>query len=200
MAGMIGVFGGSFDPVHLGHLILADEARAAFNLEQVLWVLTPQPPHKLDRPITTLEDRMRMLEVAIADHPAFALSRADIDRDPPHFAIGTLDWLRESQPEREWMYLMGSDSLQDLPEWHNPVMFVNTCDALGVMRRPGADIRMQSLEIEIPGITAKVRFFDAPLIQISSRDLRFRVRKGLPYRYYTLPGVADIIHQRQLYL
>lgn len=196
---MIGVFGGTFDPPHVGHLILADEARAALRLDRVLWVVTGVPPHKPDPPQAPLEARLEMVAAGLADDAGFEISRADVDRPPPHYSLGTLAWLRERWPGREFAYLMGSDSLADLPRWHRPAEFLEACRALGIMIRPGSVWDMEKLEIALPGITAKCRFFEAPQVGISARDIRRRVAKGEPYRYLVPRAVAEVIEGRGLY-
>jgi nicotinate-nucleotide adenylyltransferase len=199
MAGLVGVFGGTFDPPHLGHLILADEGRGALGLEKVLWVVTGVPPHKPDSPRSPLDLRLRMVQAAISGNPGFEISRADIDRPAPHYAVGTLAWLRQRMPEARFIYLIGSDSLRDLATWHTPREFLAACEALGVMRRPGVSVDLPTLEAQIPGLEAKMRAFDAPLVAISGHDIRERVRRGAPYRYLVPPAVAEIIHEERLY-
>jgi nicotinate-nucleotide adenylyltransferase len=171
----------------------------ALGLKKVLWVVTGDPPHKPDAPLSPLETRLRMAQAAIAGNPAFELSRADIDRPAPHYAVGTMAWLRERMPEARFVYLIGSDSLRDLPTWHAPSEFLAACDALGVMRRPGVAVYLPDLEAKIPGLTAKVRLFDAPLVGVSGHDIRARVRRGSPYRYLVSQAVADIIARERLY-
>ncbi len=199
MARLIGAFGGTFDPPHLGHLVLAEEAQAAFGLERVLFVVTGQPPHKPDEPISDLALRLEMVESAIAGNQAFAISRADIDRPGPHYAVDTLRWLSAREPGASLVYLMGADSLRDLPSWHTPSEFLAGCAFLGVMRRPDVEVDPVELEAHVPGALAKVRFFDAPLMDISSHDIRARVRAGHPFRYLVSQGVAEIITRQGLY-
>lgn len=200
MAGLVGVIGGTFDPPHIGHLILADEGKGEFDLDQVLWVLTPIPPHKPDCPITPFEYRLEMVLKAIEGNLAFQLSRADIDREPPHYAVGTMAWLREKYPYRRYVYLMGGDSLRDLPSWHQPSQFVELCDWIGALKRESSEINLDALEVKVPGILKKVRFFHGPQIDISGSEIRRRVRSSEPYRYLLPHGVADIIQRRHLYL
>jgi nicotinate-nucleotide adenylyltransferase len=199
MAGLIGVLGGTFDPPHMGHLILADIGKWVLELERVLWVVTAQPPHKPDAPISPIEDRIAMVEMTIMDNPAFELSLADIERPGPHYAIDTIRWLAERYQGAHFAYLMGADSLNDLPTWHNPLGFLEVCGVLGVMRRPGIEVNMQALESELPGVTGKVTFFDAPLIGCSARDIRRRVRNGEPFRYLLPPGIANFVEEKGLY-
>jgi nicotinate-nucleotide adenylyltransferase len=199
MAGLIGVFGGTFDPPHLGHMILADEARSVLRLENVLWVVTAQPPHKPVRPISPAEARVDMVQAAIEGDPGFAFSPADIDRPAPHYAEGTLDWLSERQPGAHYAYLIGGDSLRDLHRWHDPTAFIERCVAIGVMRRPGVELDLGEIFEKLPGLRTRLRFVDAPLIDISGYEIRRRVRERLPFRYMVPPRVADYIAQKGLY-
>jgi nicotinate-nucleotide adenylyltransferase len=200
MARLIGVLGGTFDPPHIGHLILADEGRVKLGLEEVLWVLTPQPPHKSSQSISPLESRLEMVQETIKCNPAFQLSNADIDRPPPHYSVGTMSWLIEHHPSAKFLYLMGSDSLRDLPTWHESKEFVEACHGLGVMHREGIVIALDELERHIPDIKSKIHFFDAPRVGISGFEIRERVKAGLPYRYLVPHGVAEIIERLGLYL
>ena len=195
----LGIFGGTFDPPHIGHLILAAEAQHQLDLDRLLWVLTPAPPHKRERPISPLRQRIDMLQAAIADNPIFELSNVDIDRPPPHYAADTINMLEKSCPGAELIYVMGGDSLANLPLWRKPLELVAGCQTLGVMCRPGAKIDLADLEAQIPGITPKVCFIEAPLLDIAASQIRRRIREGRPFRYFLLPPVYNIIQQRRLY-
>ena len=195
----IGIFGGTFDPPHQGHLILAEEAEFQLGLDRLLWVLTADPPHKQGQPITPLEVRLDLLRAAIGENPRFELSRVDIDRPGPHFALDTVRLLREANPNAELAYLIGGDSLRDLPTWHSPADFVRSVDVLGVMRRPGDRVDLTALEAELPGLQKTVRYIDAPLLEISSSQIRQRVSEGRPYRYYVPREVYHLIQARHLY-
>ena len=195
----LGIFGGTFDPPHLGHLILAAEAQDKLNLDRVLWVLTPEPPHKQGQHRQTLEDRLGMLHVAISEFPSFQLSRVDIDRPPPHYAVDTVRLLAEQYPQSELIYLIGGDSLRDLPKWHKPLELVAACDYLGVMRRPDARFDLARLEESLPGVTHKILNIDAPLLEISSSDIRQRIAAGRPFFHYLPVGVYFLIRERRLY-
>jgi nicotinate-nucleotide adenylyltransferase len=195
----LGVFGGTFDPPHLGHLILAAEARAQLGLERVLWVLTPVPPHKTDQPITPLSERLDMLRGALENDPDFELCRVDVDRPPPHYAVDTVNLLRAQNPHAWLVYLMGGDSLSDLPLWHRPEEFVRACDEIGVMLRPGHAMNLDVLDARLPGLRARARLVQAPLLEISSSDLRRRIAQGQPYRYFLPEAVYRQITSRRLY-
>jgi nicotinate-nucleotide adenylyltransferase len=195
----LGVFGGSFDPPHLGHLILAAECCHQLELNGVLWVLTPNPPHKVDRTILPTRSRVEMLQAALRDNPLFSLSTVDIDRAPPHYALDTVRLLQDQHPGEALIYLMGGDSLRDLPEWHDPIQFLEACTALGVMRRPGDCIDMAELERSLPGISHKTRFVEAPLLDISASQIRRRIHQGRPYRYFVPEPVYKILASREWY-
>lgn len=199
MSERIGVFGGTFDPPHLGHLILASEALVHLQLNKLLWVLTAVPPHKLGQPITPLSDRLAMLQLALAGEPKFELSRVDIDRPGPHYTLDTLKILAVENPGATLVLLIGGDSLHDIPTWHRPADVVANCDEIGVMRRPGSRIDLSSLEQRVPGITAKLRFVDAPLLEIASHEIRSRAAQGQPFRYYVPKPVYDYILEKRLY-
>ena len=195
----LGIFGGTFDPPHVGHLILATEAQYQLKLERVLWVLTPWPPHKSGQAVTDTGERFELLSAALEGNPDFELSRVDLDRPPPHFAVDTVELIRKSYPGAVLAYLMGGDSLADLPKWHTPGAFVLACDEIGVMRRPGRRHNLPELEKSLPGLTERVRFIQAPRLEISSTRLRNKIAEGQPCRYYFLPAVYRLIQERGLY-
>ncbi|MDP2975661.1 MAG: nicotinate-nucleotide adenylyltransferase [Anaerolineales bacterium] len=199
MPSLLGIFGGTFDPPHLGHLILAAEAHQQLSLTRLLWVLTPDPPHKQAAPILPLAHRLAMLQLAISGDADFELSRVEMDRPDPHYALDTLNLLAEQNPGAEMVYLMGGDSLHDLPTWHRPADLLSACRYLGVMRRPGDNIDLPALEAILPGITSKVRFVEAPLLEIASHEIRQRIAEGHPFRYYLPPAVYRYIVRHQLY-
>jgi nicotinate-nucleotide adenylyltransferase len=197
MKARIGVFGGTFDPPHLGHLILAAEAQAQLNLSRLLWVLTPAPPHKEGTEITALQHRIDMVRLAIHDNADFELSTVDMERPGPQYSVDTLRLLHLKYPGDKIALIIGGDSLRDLPTWHDPSAVVGEADMLGVMRRPGADIDFSGLERLVPGVAAKVHFVDAPLLEIASHEIRERARSGRPFRYYVPESVhAYILHNR----
>lgn len=195
----IGIFGGTFDPPHLGHLILAAEAGSQLKLDRLLWVLTPAPPHKQGQPVTPLEVRLEMVQAAIGQDSLFELSRVDIDRPGPHYAVDTMRLLAKNCPGAELVYLMGGDSLRDLPTWYHPADFIKMCAALGVMRRPGDAIDLDILEQHLPGISTRIEFIAAPLLEISASQIRQRAASGRPFRYYVPREVYQLILKNRLY-
>jgi len=195
----IGLFGGTFDPPHLGHTILASEALDQLQLSRLLWVLTPAPPHKEGQPITALEHRLAMVQRALEAAPEFELSRIEIDRPPPHYAVDTVRIASAAFPDSDILYILGGDSLHDLPQWHDPAAFVAACHEIGVMRRPGDSVDLSALEASLPGISGKAAFVDAPLLEISSREIRHRAETGRAFRHYLLAGVYEYIRAHHLY-
>ncbi len=199
MPSRIGLFGGTFDPPHLGHLILASEAQTQLELNRLLWILTPEPPHKLDQAITPVEDRLAMVQLAIADNPAFELSRIELDRPGPHYTLDTIRLLAEQNPGADIVPIIGGDSLRDLPKWHEPQKLVYACHWIGVMRRPYEEPNLSELETQLPGISSKIHYVDAPLLEIASREIRSRIATGRSMRYYLSPAVYEYIEQHHLY-
>ena len=195
----IGLFGGTFDPPHLGHLILASEAQSQLELTRLLWVLTPEPPHKQDQVITATEHRLAMVKLAIQDNPSFELSRVELDRPGPHFTLDTVHIIAEQNPDAEIVPIIGGDSLRDLPTWHEPKELLYACHWVGVMRRPSDEANLEALERELPGISSKVHYVDAPLLEIASRDIRSRIALGESVRYYLPQPVYKYIEEHHLY-
>jgi nicotinate-nucleotide adenylyltransferase len=195
----IGIFGGTFNPPHIGHLILAEEAAEQLGLDHVLWVVTPFPPHKKLQKISPVQDRMSMVLLAIASNQKFSLSRVDIDRQPPHYAADTLSLLREKSPGDEFFYLMGADSLNDLPTWHDPVQFVSLCHGIGIMVRHDEFVDTTQLEAQIQGLSKKLHFLDTPFIEISGSDIRNRVQAGKQFRYFVPDKIYHYILNHKLY-
>ncbi|HSM26193.1 MAG TPA: nicotinate-nucleotide adenylyltransferase [Anaerolineaceae bacterium] len=190
----IGIFGGTFDPPHLGHLILAAEASSQMKLDRLLWVLTPDPPHKRDQHLTPIEIRFELVELSLMDDPTFEMCRVDLDRPGPHYTLDTVKLIKQEYPGAEIFYLIGGDSLHDYPNWHQAPELLDQLNGLGVMRRPGDKVDLSLLESQIPNIIEKIFFIEAPLLEIASHQIRRRIRQGRPFRYYILP----VVYQRIL--
>lgn len=196
---MIGIFGGTFDPPHLGHLILADEALGRCGLDSVRWVLTGEPPHKPEQPITSVEHRLEMVKLAIAADPHFELSRVEIDRPGPHYAAESMQLISDQEPDHRFAYLMGMDSLRDLVNWHRPEQLVDLSEAIVVLNRRDIEVELDHLDDRVHGLQSKLHFLEVPLIDIASSDIRRRVKTGAPYRYLLPAGVAEYIQSQELY-
>ena len=196
----IGIFGGTFDPPHFGHMILAAEAQYQLKLDVLLFVLTPSPPHKQHRKLTPVEDRYAMLNAAINGYPGFEISTVDIDRPGPHYTVETIRLLRQQYPDDVLIYIMGGDSLEGLLfNWHRADEFIELCDEIGVMRRPNDELDTAPLENEFPGLMDKLHFVEAPLLEIASREIRQRVLDGRPYCFYLPETVRKVIDEREIY-
>lgn len=195
----LGILGGTFDPIHIGHLILAEEAWYQLGLQKVLLVPAGDPPHKRGRRLSPVEHRVRMIELAIADNPHLELSRIDVDRPGPHY---TIDMVRAHLEQygygTDLYFLMGLDSLADLPNWHKPQELVELCN-LVALSRPDSGFDWDALEEKLPGVRWRVIFLPMPELQISSSILQQRVRQGRPLRYQVLPQVETYIYEHGLY-
>lgn len=195
----IGLFGGTFDPPHLGHLILASEAAHQLKLTRILWMLAPDPPHKLEQPITTLQHRLEMLTRMTASNSIFEISFLEINRPGPHYTIDTVRILADQQPDADITLLVGGDSFRDFPKWRDTSALVSAVQKIGVMRRPDDLIDMRALESQFPGLTEKVNFIDALLQELSSHEIRRRIAQDEEYRYYLFPSVYEYIEKNNLY-
>lgn len=196
----IGIFGGTFDPPHLAHLLLAETCIDALHLTRVLWVPAATPPHKNDKMISTAAHRVKMVEAAIKDNPRFDLSLIDVDRPGPHYSADMAGLVADEHPGAALFFLMGGDSLHDLPQWHEPARLLAQC-ALGVIRRPDDELDkvLPQLYERLPSLDGKLHVVDAPRIEISGTRIRQRVRDGLSLRYRVPDTVIDYIQQAGLY-
>jgi nicotinate-nucleotide adenylyltransferase len=196
----IGVLGGTFDPIHYGHLAVAEECRATLDLDLVLFLPAGDPPHKQGRAISPAADRVRMVELAIASNPSFRLSRVDVDRPGPSYTIGALEALRQEWgPGAGLWFLMGGDSLADLLTWHRPERLLELT-RIAATNRPGApkpDPR--ALEPRLPGAADRIDLVEIPWLDISGSGLRERVARGRPIKYQLPESVERYVHERGLY-
>jgi len=183
----------------VGHLILAAEASSQLHLDRLLWMLTPTSPLKVRQHISPLEVRREMVERAIAGNPAFELSLLEAERPAPQYTLDTVRELKEQNPGAEVILVIGGDQLDDFPRWHRPLDLLAECAQVGVMHRPDSPINLPELEKKLPGITAMVKFVDAPLLEIASSEIRRRARAGEPFRYYLPVGVYEYILEKRLF-
>ena len=199
----VGLMGGTFDPVHYGHLVVAEEVYAALDLAEMLFVPAGQPPHKPNRVVTGAQHRLAMLELAIAGNPHFSISRVDLDRPGPSYTVETLRLLREQWGELTALYfVIGWDSLEDLLTWYDPAGILQQLSYLVAVRRPGYNERdgyRDSLEARLPGIKQRLLVVPAPQFDISSTDLRQRVAEKRPIKYQVPESVEQYIKQYKLY-
>ena len=195
----IGIFGGTFDPPHLGHLILASEALEQLKLDHLLWMMTAMPPHKVVSEITPLKQRLELTRAAIAGFSQFELSTLEIDRPGPHYSVDTVALVKKAQPDAQIYFLMGEDSLRDLPSWHEPDRMIAMCEGLGIMRRPGSEAVLKELESSFPNIRQKVTWFNTPQVDISSHDIRQRIKEKRTYQFFIPEAVFNLIDEKNYY-
>jgi nicotinate-nucleotide adenylyltransferase len=194
----IGIFGGTFDPPHNGHLHLAHAAQTQLKLDRVLWAPAGDPPHKRQQTLSPIEDRVALVQAILGGEPIFQLSRVDVDRPGPHFTANTVALLAAQYPNDQLVCLMGGDSLHDLPTWGRPEAILAHC-TLGVLRRPGATFDLDALERALPGVTQKIEFVDVPPLDIASQEIRPRVQSGQPLTGLVPEAVAREIATRGMY-
>jgi nicotinate-nucleotide adenylyltransferase len=180
----------------MAHLALAELAADQLALEQVLFLPVGQPTHK--NTLTAVHHRLAMTELAIAGHPRFVLDTADADRPPPHYTATLLPILRQRYPARELWLLMGSDSLADLPRWHNPTAVIAHA-RLAVLTRVGAEIEWGGLEAAVPGVGAAVQWLVGEPLPLSSSAMRQAVARGQAVGEDVPAAVRAYITQHQLY-
>ena len=197
----LGILGGTFDPIHFGHLLAAEEARQALNLDRVLFVPAAVPPHKLGHAMLPVAHRLAMVRLAIAGNPAFSVSTVDIERPGPHFTVDMLRLLAQewhTDPDQTF-FIMGSDSLANLPTWHQPQQLIASC-RLAVVTRPDYQPDLQELEGVLPGLSKRLEWVLMPVMGISATDLQRRVRIGRSIRYQTPEAVVHYVAEHRLYL
>lgn len=191
----IGVMGGTFDPIHHGHLVAASEVADRFDLDEVLFVPTGQPWQKAGRQITPAEDRYLMTVIATASNPRFSVSRVDIDRGGPTYTIDTLKDLREQYPNEQLYFITGADALASIMSWHDWEEMFELAEFVGVTR-PGYELREDMLPADIQ---ERVHLVEIPAMAISSTGCRERASQGRPVWYLVPDGVVQYIAKNDLY-
>lgn len=196
----IGIFGGTFDPVHLGHLVLAEQCREQCRLDEVWFVPAGAPPHKSPLDITPGAVRAELLEFAIAGHERFRLERWELNRSGPSFTVETLQQFHEDFPDHEWFLLLGADSVHDLPQWREPHRILELATVVAVNRGDQPGFQADKLQRHFtPEELERIVPVQIPGIELSSREIRERVRSGRSIRYLVPRAVEISIGQRQLY-
>ena len=194
----LGIFGGTFDPIHHGHLIVAEVLKEELQLSRVLFLPAGQPPHKTGRPITPIAHRLAMLQLALQGNPHFAISYVDVRRPGPCYTVDSLTLLRREYSDAELVFLMGEDSLHDLPTWHEPNRIAELA-LLGVALRPGIEVDLETIFALVPAARDRVILVPVPLIQIAASDIRRRVAEGRTIRYQVPLVVEEYIARHGLY-
>jgi nicotinate-nucleotide adenylyltransferase len=187
--------GGTFDPIHHGHLVAASEVQAWFDLDEVVFVPTGRPWQKAARDVSPAEDRYLMTVIATASNPRFSVSRVDIDRNGPTYTIDTLRDLRKTRPRADLYFITGADALAQILTWHDAAGVFKLAHFVGCTR-PGTTIDQSTLEgLPAEGIT----IIEVPALAISSSECRARAQKGEPVWYLVPDGVVQYIAKRDLY-
>lgn len=198
----VGILGGSFDPVHQAHLILGECAREQAGLDEVWFVPAAVSPHKQVGPRATDEERLAMLELAIAGHPAFRTSDVELKRGGISYTADTLRQLHREHPPCEWYLLLGADALADLPQWREPAA-VSALATLVVAARPGSgppDVTgLTRALLALGAPPPRCMMIEMPQMELASRDLRARVQAGRSIRYQTPRAVEKYIQTHELY-
>ena len=200
IAGSVGIFGGTFDPIHHGHLAIAEEAREAIGLEQVRFVPAAISPFKADRPVASAEQRLAMVEAAIAGNPAFTCRRDELDRPPPSYTVDTLEAVAAEGigPDELWV-ILSTEALAGLPRWRSPERVLELA-RLAVVPRAGFDpLGPAWVREQLPYGVDRIRFLAGPLLPISGSVVRRRASVGRSVRYLLPEAVADYIRAERVY-
>lgn len=195
-----GILGGTFDPVHLGHLAIAEEARLSQGLSEVIMVPAGQPVIKPDDEVTPTEHRLNMLRLAVEGSPGLRVSEVEIQRPGPSYTVDTLAQLRKSSgADIELYFIVGWDSLLQLPEWREPSRIIGMCKLIAVPRPGYRRPDMKKLERKIPGISGKTILLDKPLIDVSASAIRKMAASGETVERFVPAPVAEYIRKYNLY-
>jgi len=196
----IGVLGGTFDPIHNGHLALAEEARAYLNLNEVIFLPAGQPWMKSDRSISPARHRTAMIALALQSRPYFKTSTIEIEHQGPSYSVNSIAELKTQAVEpTDWYFILGWDNLSKIPQWREPAKLIEMC-FLAAVPRPGYERpNMKKLEAALPGIAKKVILMDKPRLEISATDIRNKAAQGLPISGLVPEAVEKYIKENGLY-
>jgi nicotinate-nucleotide adenylyltransferase len=195
----IGIFGGSFNPLHQGHLIVAEFAAETIGLDKVLFAPMVHPPHRDGNALLPIEHRLSMIQMAIEGNARFELTLVDVERLGPHYSVDTVQIIKRLYPGSQLYFVMGGDSFKSFPKWHQPGEIVKHCH-LAVMRRPShKPVEPDMHESVMPGLHEKVCMIEAPPIGISATRIREQLAIGKSVRYLLPDSVLDYIHDNHLY-
>jgi nicotinate-nucleotide adenylyltransferase len=196
----LGILGGTFDPIHLGHLLLAEIIRETLDLPRVLFAPAGESPLKQDISKASIHHRRAMVELAIAGNCHFELNLVDLERPGPHYSIDTVRLIRSQYdlPADDCFFIIGGDSLISLPLWHKAEALVASC-RLAVSHRPGYQPDLTALEKNIPGLSARLEWVEMPALGLVASEIRTRVRTGQSIRYQVADSVREYIKQFKLY-
>ncbi|MDD5448082.1 MAG: nicotinate-nucleotide adenylyltransferase [Actinomycetota bacterium] len=201
----LGIMGGTFDPIHIGHLVTAEEAKYQFSLDKILFVPSAHPPHKREDAYSLATDRCNMIELSIEGNPNFSVSRIEMEREGPSYTIETLREIhRMYGKDTELFFITGADAILEIMTWKNPTELFSESRFIAATR-PGYSLT--KLEAALPKFNSKgrlamnfVHMMEIPALAISSTQIRARVREGKPFRYLVIDAVWRYIREKGLYL
>lgn len=194
-----GILGGTFDPVHYGHLAIAEQVHQQLSLAGVLFTPAAQPPHKVDRAVSPAEHRRAMVELAIADNPHFSLLSAELDRDGVSYSVDTAEWLAASRPTESFVFIVSAEAARQLPTWRNPRRLLELAEIAVVPRLGYPPLEPEWAVQAFPGLEQRLLAIESPSLGHSSSAIRERVAKGRTIRYLVPHGVEDYIARYGLY-
>jgi nicotinate-nucleotide adenylyltransferase len=195
----LGILGGTFDPVHRGHLALAAAAHEELGLDAVVFVPAGEPWRKVDRVVSSGDDRLAMLQRAVQGEPSFEVSTLELERPGPSYTADTLEALRDERPAGEYFFVLGEDALGDLPNWRRPGRILELAKLAVARRADTPPQELEGAEQRLPGLMERVVRLEMPLMAISSSEIRDRVRRGLPVGDMVLAAVEGYIREWGLY-
>ncbi len=197
----IGVLGGTFDPIHNGHIAVAEEVKSRLSLAEVLFVPAGQPWLKEGTPLLAAEHRVQMVRLAISGRPCFRIVTLEVDRGGPSYTVDTIAELQTRLSAGDELYfILGWDNLTQLPRWREPSQMVKMCRLVAVPR-PGYPLPdLKAIEAVIPGLSQSLIVLDKPVVDISATEIRSRVAQGLSVRHLVPEPVDEYIRQHKLYL
>jgi nicotinate-nucleotide adenylyltransferase len=198
--GSVGILGGTFDPIHIGHLAAAEEVRELLGLERVIFVPAGVPPHKLDVEVTSAEDRFAMVKLAIEGNAALDVSRVEIDRSGPSYTVDTVELLRsETRGDEPLTVILSAESFRGLPSWHEPERLLSMA-RIAIVPRGGLGAPGKGwIEEHFPGVQARIVALDAPRLRLSATEIRTRIAAGRSIRYLVPDAVIRYIEDHGLY-
>lgn len=196
----LGVFGGTFDPVHMGHLVVAEEAREQLGLDEVLFVPAGKPWFKSEMPVTDAKHRLAMVQLAIASNPAFYPSDVEMSRSGPSYTVDTLELLHEKLSDDTQLYVvLGADALSELERWNRPQRILELANVVGVTRPSHRSVDLGQLGASLGNAGDKLKLLEGPLIEVSGTEIRRRVHEGRSIRYLVPESVEGYIREHELY-
>ena len=196
----LGIFGGTFDPIHIGHLVVAQVALEEANLDQVLFVPAAVNPLKVGRRVTPGEHRFEMVQLAIEEHPQFSATDWEVRRPGPSFTVDTLEYIKEQHPADELFFIIGADNLQILPKWKQIDRIVELAEILA-LTRPGYDLKEsgETVLALFPDICKRIQYVEMPGLEISSTWIRERLGKNRSVNHLLPPKVIRYSEENKLY-